>query len=185
MAELFSLRAAVEEDRPYLDAYCWNEGMDNLPSLERVTVAANGDGEPVGFISDGDILKRLSPRRESFTDPIVLINRTVTDNEDYEQKLAKVMQMRASEIGAPRPICVSVHANLTDVCRCWKTATLWASSTAATLPSTPWRPTWPTIPSGRCTAGKARAPARRAPRARPWWGNRNGARKDFGRTCQR
>ena len=74
-------------------------------------------GEPVGFISDGDILKRLSPRRESFTDPIVLINRTVTDNEDYEQKLAKVMQMRASEIGAPRPICVSVHANLTDVCR--------------------------------------------------------------------
>lgn len=50
MAELFSLRAAVEEDRPYLDAYCWNEGMDNLPSLERVTVAANGDGESVGFI---------------------------------------------------------------------------------------------------------------------------------------
>ncbi len=50
MADLFTLRAAVEADRPYLDAYCWNEGMDNLPSLERVTVAANADDEPVGFI---------------------------------------------------------------------------------------------------------------------------------------
>ena len=50
MADLFSLRAAVEADRAYLDAYCWNEGMDNLPSLDDVTVAANGDDEPVGFI---------------------------------------------------------------------------------------------------------------------------------------
>lgn len=71
----------------------------------------------MGFISDGDILKRLSPRRESFTDPIVLINSTVNDDEGYDEKLAKVMQMRASEIGAASPICVSVHSNLTDVCR--------------------------------------------------------------------
>ena len=77
----------------------------------------DASGEPVGFISDGDILKRLSPRRSSFTDPIVLINRTVPDEEGYDEKLAKVMQMRASEIGAASPICVSVHANLTDVCR--------------------------------------------------------------------
>ena len=34
-----------------------------------------------------------------------------------DEKLVKVMQMRASEIGAASPICVSVHANLTDVCR--------------------------------------------------------------------
>ncbi len=74
-------------------------------------------GEPVGFISDGDILKRLSPRRESFTDPIVLISRTVTDEEGYDEKLAKVMQMRASEIGAASPVCVSVHADIRDVCR--------------------------------------------------------------------
>lgn len=50
MADLFSLRPAAEADRAYLDAYCWNEGMDNLPSLEGVTVAASADGEPVGFI---------------------------------------------------------------------------------------------------------------------------------------
>lgn len=46
-------------------------------------------GEPVGFISDGDILKRLSPRSNSFTDPIVLINSTVNDDEGYDEKLAK------------------------------------------------------------------------------------------------
>ena len=33
-------------------------------------------GEPVGFISDGDILKRLSPRSNSFTDPIVPVSYT-------------------------------------------------------------------------------------------------------------
>lgn len=60
-------------------------------------------GEPVGFISDGDILKRLSPRSNSFTDPIVLINSTVNDDEGYDEKLAKVMQMRASEIGRRQP----------------------------------------------------------------------------------
>ena len=77
----------------------------------------DAQGDPVGFISDGDILKRLSPRRESFTDPIVLISRSVHDEEGYEEKLAKVMQMPVSEIGARRPICVSIHSNLTDVCR--------------------------------------------------------------------
>lgn len=50
MAELFSLRAAQPADRPYLDAYCYAEGMDNLPDLEGVTVAVNADDEPVGFI---------------------------------------------------------------------------------------------------------------------------------------
>ena len=50
MSDLFTLRAAVEADRPYLDAYCYAEGMDNLPSMEGVTVAVNADDEPVGLI---------------------------------------------------------------------------------------------------------------------------------------
>lgn len=50
MADLFSLRPAVEADRPYIDALAYSEGMDRLPSLEGVTVAANGSDEPVGFI---------------------------------------------------------------------------------------------------------------------------------------
>lgn len=50
MDALFTLRPAREADRPYLNAYCYGEGMDNLPSLQDVTVAQNADGEPVGFI---------------------------------------------------------------------------------------------------------------------------------------
>lgn len=50
MGELFSLRAALPADWDYLNAYAYGEGMDYLPSLERVTVAANDADEPVGFI---------------------------------------------------------------------------------------------------------------------------------------
>lgn len=47
---LFTLRPARESDRPLLDTYTYAEGMDYLPSLERVTVAVNSADEPVGFI---------------------------------------------------------------------------------------------------------------------------------------
>ncbi|MBQ9953886.1 MAG: GNAT family N-acetyltransferase [Eggerthellaceae bacterium] len=47
---LFTLRPAKDEDRAFLDAYCYAEGMDYLPNLENVTVAANSGDEAVGFI---------------------------------------------------------------------------------------------------------------------------------------
>lgn len=50
MAELFTLRAAVEKDWPYINAYAYAEGMDAIPSLEGLTVAANADDDCVGFI---------------------------------------------------------------------------------------------------------------------------------------
>ena len=46
-----------------------------------------------------------------------MLARMFSNTASTVEKLAKVMQMRASEIGAASPICVSVHANLTDVCR--------------------------------------------------------------------
>ena len=50
MGDLFALRGAREGDRAFLDAYCYSEGMDNLPDLENVTVAVNSADEAVGFI---------------------------------------------------------------------------------------------------------------------------------------
>lgn len=50
MADLFTLRPAIHQDKPLLDAYCLAEGMDSLPSLEEVMVAQNDEGSPVGFI---------------------------------------------------------------------------------------------------------------------------------------
>ena len=48
--KMIRLRPAREDDLPVLNAYCYNEGMDNLPGAEGVTVAADGDDDPVGFV---------------------------------------------------------------------------------------------------------------------------------------
>lgn len=50
MSDLFTLRAAKPEDKTWLDSYCYAEGMANLDGIEGVTVAANQQDEPVGFI---------------------------------------------------------------------------------------------------------------------------------------
>lgn len=50
MSTLFTLREAAEGDRELIDWYCYNEGMDFLPSLENVTVAVNADDQCVGFL---------------------------------------------------------------------------------------------------------------------------------------
>ncbi len=77
----------------------------------------NDKGEAVGFISDGDILKRLSPRQGSFIDPIVLIMSSARDGRTYDERLQNLMSANVCEIGAPRSINVSVHADLPQVCR--------------------------------------------------------------------
>ena len=46
---LFTLRPALEKDRELIDWYMYNEGMDRIPSLENVTVAANADDDCVGL----------------------------------------------------------------------------------------------------------------------------------------
>ena len=48
--QLITLRPAREEDLAFLNVFCYSEGMDNLPSVENVTVAADSDDDPVGFI---------------------------------------------------------------------------------------------------------------------------------------
>lgn len=50
MSELFTLRVAKEEDAPWLNSYCYQEGMANLDGISDVTVAVNANDEPVGFI---------------------------------------------------------------------------------------------------------------------------------------
>lgn len=48
--ELFTVRDGRTDDKLVLDAFCMAEGMDALPSIERVRVAVNEDDEVVGFI---------------------------------------------------------------------------------------------------------------------------------------
>ena len=45
MSDLFTLRPAREGDWELINYYAYREGMDTIPSLENVTVAANGDDD--------------------------------------------------------------------------------------------------------------------------------------------
>lgn len=74
-------------------------------------------GEPVGFISDGDILKRLARTQGTYTDPIALIATTAQDDTPYDKKLEHVMALPVTSVGVKDPICVNVHANIEEVCR--------------------------------------------------------------------
>ena len=75
------------------------------------------EGEPVGFISDGDILKRLSRQTGMVMDPIVLIANSVQDETEYGDRLEQLMTLPVSEVGVPRSIGVNIHADLAEICR--------------------------------------------------------------------
>ena len=67
MESVITLRPAQEKDWPWLNAFCYSEGMDNLPSLENVTVAADGDDDAVGFIRIA-----FSPEGVAHVNPVVV-----------------------------------------------------------------------------------------------------------------
>ena len=50
MAELFTLRSARQDDAGTINAYASWEGMDNMPSMEDITVAQSAAGDVVGFL---------------------------------------------------------------------------------------------------------------------------------------
>lgn len=77
----------------------------------------NDEGEAVGFLSDGDILRRLSRQANTFIDPIVMILRTVNDEQDYNDKLDDLMSKKVRDIGVGRTIGVDIHDDLAEVCR--------------------------------------------------------------------
>lgn len=76
----------------------------------------DAEGEPAGFISDGDILKQLSRQSGSYTDPILLIATSAMDTATYDEKLEHVMELPVSAVGVKGTIGVNIHADLEEVC---------------------------------------------------------------------
>jgi CBS domain-containing protein len=72
--------------------------------------------KPIGFISDGDILKRLSRMGGTYTDPVSLLSASAHDNETYAERLAHVMELPVTAVGIRKVICVNVNSDLGDVC---------------------------------------------------------------------
>lgn len=75
------------------------------------------DGKAVGFVSDGDIMRLLSTQSNAYTDPVVMIMQIRADQETYDEKLAKLMQMNIRDIGTKGVIGVDLYTTLPQVCR--------------------------------------------------------------------
>ena len=77
----------------------------------------DADGKAVGFVSDGDIMRLLSAQSNAYTDPVVMIMQIRADEETYDEKLAKLMQMNIRDIGTKGVIGVDLYTTLPQVCR--------------------------------------------------------------------
>lgn len=75
------------------------------------------NGDPVGFISDGDILKNLAKQSGNYTDSVALIANSIIDNREYKEKLESIMDLPVTTIGAHNMIGVNVHSDIDEVCR--------------------------------------------------------------------
>ena len=70
----------------------------------------NAAGDLVGFISDGDILRRLASEHSPF------VNAAAFGKTDFNDKLASVLSTRISEIAVKNVITVDAADDLSEVC---------------------------------------------------------------------
>ena len=75
-------------------------------------------GEPIGFISDGDVIRAMGTRGSTFVDPIslVMLSSSATD-EDELQRFDAIMSRKAVSIATAGVISVDVHAGIEEICR--------------------------------------------------------------------
>lgn len=77
----------------------------------------NDKNEPVGFISDGDVMRELSDKSQMYTDPVVLIMRLQHDNSGFDEKLDALVNRNVMEIATRNTIGINIDADLPMVCR--------------------------------------------------------------------
>ena len=62
-------------------------------------------------------MRLLSAQSNAYTDPVVMIMQIRADEETYDEKLAKLMQMNIRDIGTKGVIGVDLYTTLPQVCR--------------------------------------------------------------------
>ncbi len=95
----------VPLDASYLDAlrFLSEKKISGAPVVDE-------GGNLVGFISDGDILRRLASEHSPF------VNAAAFGKTDFNEKLASVMSLRISEVAVKTVITVDVADDLSEVC---------------------------------------------------------------------
>ncbi|MEE8715782.1 MAG: MDR family MFS transporter [Coriobacteriales bacterium] len=77
-------------------------------------------GNAVGFVSDGDVLRFLSPRTGTITDPITAISSTISSDDTrlpLPDKIEHLMSANVMSIATKGALGVDAHADLSHVCR--------------------------------------------------------------------
>lgn len=91
-AELFDVLRLITE-----------KGVSGVPVV-------NGDGKPVGFISDGDIIRFLASEHPLVVNPSSFIE------IDFDSRLRTLMKRKVKEIAKKRVITVDSDDSLSDIC---------------------------------------------------------------------
>lgn len=91
-AELFDVLRLITE-----------KGVSGVPVV-------NGDGKPVGFISDGDIIRFLASEHPLVVNPSSFIE------IDFDSKLRALMKRKVKEIAKKRVITVDSDDSLSNIC---------------------------------------------------------------------
>lgn len=77
----------------------------------------NSKNEPVGFISDGDIMKNIGHRDPKIFFFDVMHSATWVDKETFEEKIRNIMDLNVMEIATTRVITVDSDQDIDQVAK--------------------------------------------------------------------
>lgn len=119
-----SLNRSVLESVMKRDVFTVRESATVLEAMQllvdkKISAAPVVDdaGKPIGFISDGDIMRHLSKRSELYTDPVLYIMHAHHDDTGFDAKVERVMSMSVSDIAHKGIVGIDIHDDLPTVCR--------------------------------------------------------------------
>jgi DHA2 family lincomycin resistance protein-like MFS transporter len=73
------------------------------------------DGKPIGFVSDGDVMRYLADQHPAFTNAWSFV--VENGNADFDETLSHVMELPVTEIATDRVIALDVDTEFGEVCR--------------------------------------------------------------------
>lgn len=106
---------AIQEDATVRDAIaCFLENnISGAPIISK-------DGIAVGYISDGNIMRYMREDENSpatIDSTLMFMDYVRNPDEEFEQKISSVMDLKVREISKKKPITISVNASIEDACQ--------------------------------------------------------------------
>jgi CBS domain-containing protein len=77
----------------------------------------DGSGVLVGFVSDGDVTRYLAKKNVTFTDPVLLIMLSASEDDTFHERVDQLMELNVMSIATRRVVSADVHTDLPTLCR--------------------------------------------------------------------